>query len=196
MSTLSDAQIAGLAQGVGLSGSTLAKSVAIALAESGGRSDVLGPPTGSGRAVGIWQIMPLKGRPSTSQLKDPNVNAQQMYKISSGGSNWKPWSAYTNGTYLRFMSRANKAAGNPDSSGTGTAEQVGLSGSISAITEFFDFISNPITWLRLGMIVAGAILVGLALMTASGLGDKAKALANVMPQGRILKAASATAKAA
>jgi hypothetical protein len=52
VTTLTDAQIAGLAKGVGLSGATLAKAVAIALAESGGRSDVLGPPTPYGRAVG------------------------------------------------------------------------------------------------------------------------------------------------
>lgn len=205
MATLTDAQIAGLAKGVGLSGDALVKAVAIALAESSGRSDVLGPPTTYGRAVGVWQIMPLAGRPSTAQLKDPNVNAQQMFKISNGGKNWKPWEAYTNGSYFAFLPRAKKAAGNPDTSSGSTAspanvQQAGLMDGISQVGDFFEFISDPNTWMRLGMLVAGGTLVLVALFQISGQGSKAAAMVNtvtdVLPQTRAIKGAAKAVKAA
>lgn len=199
MATLTDAQIAGLAKGVGLSGDALIKSVAIALAESGGRSDVLGPPTVYGRAVGVWQIMPLVGRPSTARLKDVNVNAQQMYKISNGGKNWRPWEAYTNGSYLRFVSRARKAAGAPSTSIPSQGiEQAGFDlNPFDEIGAFFDFITDPKTWLRLGLILAGGALLITALVKVSGAGGVAKDIADtvtdVIPQTRGAKAAAKAA---
>jgi hypothetical protein len=42
------------------------------------------------------------------------------------------------------------------------------------------------------MILAGAALVGMALMQVSGTGAKAKKLMDVLPQGKALKAASVT----
>ena len=202
MTTLTDAQIAGLAKSAGLSGDALVRAVAVALAESGGRTDALGPPTQWGRAVGVWQIMPLAGRPSTAQLKEPNVNAQQMYKISSGGKNWKPWEAYTNGSYLMFVNRAKKAAGNPDSSvgssgGSTNAEQA-ISNPFSwpgKILDFFDLITDPITWMRVGMFVGGGILLAIGLFMISGqadrLGQAASMAVDFVPGGKVLKAAKA-----
>jgi len=204
MPILTDAQIAGLAKGVGLSGDALVKAVAIALAESNGKTDVLGPPTSWGRAVGVWQIMPMAGRPATAQLKDPNVNAQQMYKISSGGKNWKPWEAYTNGRYFAYLPRARKAAGNPDTSSGGSngsgVQQVGLISGLDSISAFFEFISDPNTWMRLGMILGGAGLVGFALFQISGQGSKivsaVNTATNVLPQTRAVKGAANAVKAA
>lgn len=193
MPTLTDAQIAGLAKGVGLSGDALVKSVAIAIAESSGRSDVLGPPTRFGRAVGLWQIMPLPGRPSAAQLKDPNVNAQQMYKISSKGTNWTAWEVYTKGSYLQFMPRAKKAAGNPDGSGV---QQVGLGDVVDSfenVVAFFQMMKDPGTWLRLIMFFGGGAILLLALARMSGQVDKLKAAVDTatdyMPQTRGVKAA-------
>lgn len=196
---LPDAQIAGAAKAAGFSGTNLAKAVAIALAESGGN-----PNAHNGKApdnsYGLWQINMIGslgparrkqfGLSSNNALFDPQVNARAAYAIAGGGKTFRPWTTYTSGAYLRFMSRANTAAGNPSSAG---AQQVGLSDGLSAVTEFFEFLSDPITWLRLGMILAGAILVALALMSAGGVAGKAKQLAGVLPQGKILKAATAKA---
>ena len=202
---LSDAQIAGAAKSAGFSGANLSKAVAVALAESGGntRAHNAVPPDNS---YGLWQINMLGsmgparrkqfGISSNEALYDANTNAKAAHALS-GGTNFKPWSTYTSGAYLRYMSRANKAAGNPDTSASSTgAQQAGLLDAGSAVSDFFDFISNPTTWLRLGMLVSGAILIGMALMQVSGAGNKLKALADVTPVGKAVKAATTVAKAA
>jgi len=181
---LSDAQIAGAAKAAGFSGSNLAKAVAIALAESSGNPNAHNavPPDNS---YGLWQINMLGsmgparrkqfGLKSNDDLFNPTTNAKAAYAISNGGKNFGPWSTYTSGAYLRYMSRANKAAGNPDSSVPGSSnggvEQAGLSNPLDwpgEIVDFFEFITDPITWLRLGMILGGGLMVGVALFQISG----------------------------
>jgi hypothetical protein len=152
--------------------------------------------------VGVWQIMPLAGRPNTEALKDPNVNAQQMAKISSGGTNWKPWEAYTNGSYRMFLTRAKKAAGNPDSTGVEQTSAQDVSNPFSwpgKIIDFFDLLTDPITWMRLGMLVGGGLLVGVALMQIAGagsvVGQAANAAVDFVPGGGAIKKVATAAKA-
>lgn len=195
---LSDGQIAALAAAQGLSGRALVVAVAVALAESGGDADILGPPTQYGRAVGVWQIMPLPGRPSTSELRNPSTNAQQMKKISSGGKNWQPWEAYTNGSYLRFWSRAQKAANNPSAvppSGSGTATQATdaiQAGWFSSASNFFELMTDPTTYLRIAMVLGGGIMLAVGLFMISGQADNAVSAAKLatdfIPGGKALKA--------
>jgi len=114
VSTLSAAQIAGVAKGAGFTGDGLTKAVAIALAESSGRTDVvnfLG-------CVGLWQIyqsVHVRAHPTwtTAWLKVPQNNAAAAYVLSSGGTNWRPWETYTNGMYLAHMGAARAAVGAP-----------------------------------------------------------------------------------
>ena len=54
-------------------------------------------------SCGLFQVRTLAGRPSCEQLKDPATNIQWAYKISGNGSNWRPWSVFTNGKYLKHM---------------------------------------------------------------------------------------------
>lgn len=209
---LTDAQIAGAAKAAGFSGSALAKAVAIALAESSGnpRAHNAVPPDNS---YGLWQINMLGsmgparrkqfGLSSNTQLFDPVTNAKAAYAISSKGSNFRSWSTYTSGAYLRYMSRANKAAGNPNSSGLDSGvSQAGFLDSVNPIpeiVEFFEFISDPKTWLRLGMLVSGGALIILALAQISGATGKlqqaAKVVTDVVPQAKALKAAGGASKA-
>lgn len=209
---LSDAQIAGAAKAAGFSGSALAKAVAIALAESSGNPNAHNavPPDNS---YGLWQINMLGsmgparrkqfGLKSNDDLFNPTTNAKAAYAISNGGKNFGPWSTYTSGAYLRYMSRANKAAGNPDSSVPGTSgggvEQAGLTDVLSwpgEIMDFFEFITDPNTWLRAGMILGGAVLVGVALFQISGqasqLGAAAGAAVDFIPGGSAVKKVAAT----
>jgi hypothetical protein len=77
-------------------------AAAIALAESGG---VPGAMLRSSReySVGLWQINTKVHPYSVDDMKDPLKNAAAAFKISKGGTNWKPWGAYTNGTYKIFQ---------------------------------------------------------------------------------------------
>jgi hypothetical protein len=212
VATLTDAQIAGAATSAGFSGAALAKAVAIALAESGGNPNAHNavPPDNS---YGLWQINMLGsmgparrkqfGLTSNDQLFNPATNAKAAYAIANNGKSFTPWSTYTSGAYLRYMSRANKAAGNPDTSGTTTGTQTGLTDVLSwpgDIVAFFTLLTNPITWKRLGMIVGGGILVMVALGEISGLGSKVQqgvsVAANMLPEGKALKGASAASKVA
>lgn len=206
---LSDAQIAGYAKGAGFSGDALVKAVAIALGESSGNPRAHNGNAGTGdNSYGLWQINMLGsmgparrrqfGISSNDALFDPATNAKAAYAVSNGGKNFRPWSVYTSGKYLSYMPRARKAAGNPDSSGGSTGvEQAGLTDVFEwpgEILGFFDFITNPNTWLRLGMIVAGGGLVLFALFAISGQADKLKktvdTVTDFLPQTRGLKAAA------
>ena len=65
------------------------------------------------------------------------------------------------------------------------------------ILDFFEFITDPNTWLRLGMIIAGGGLVLFALFAISGQADKLKktvdTVTDFLPQTRGLKAAAKAA---
>lgn len=67
-------------------------------------------------SVGLWQINYRPSRdgryPKTSSTRDPvanldpQKNARHAYAISSGGSNFGPWTTYTNGAYRAHMTSA------------------------------------------------------------------------------------------
>lgn len=202
---LSDAQIAGAAKSAGFTGSALAKIVAIALAESSGnpRAHNTKPPDNS---YGLTQVNmygkmgPARrkqfGLASNTDLFDPVTNMKAAYAISNSGKNFTPWSTYTFGHFLRYMSRANKAAGSPDSppsgANNGGVQQAGLTDAFDGVSDFITLISDSKTWLRAGMIVGGAFLLAIAMFQMAGLGAQAKQIASVatdvLPQTRALKA--------
>lgn len=210
---LTDAQIAGAAKAAGFSGDALVKAVAIALAESSGDANAHNPRPPD-NSYGLWQINMLGemgpdrrkqfGLKSNEELFSPNVNAKAAYAISNGGKNFRPWSTYIFGNYLSYMPRARKAAGNPDSSGgTSNVQPAGFTDVFSwpgEILDFFEFVTDPNTWLRLGMILAGGVALMWALFSISGQVDKAKKLVdtatNIIPQTRAVKGVAAAAKAA
>lgn len=115
MTTLSPAQIYTLARDAGLSPAAATIATAVALAESGGRTDAMGDvglQNGTwGPSIGLWQIRSIKAQQGTGQprdasrLTDPQFNAASMVSISGAGKNWKPWTTYTKGTYKQFLSR-------------------------------------------------------------------------------------------
>ena len=77
-------------------------AAAIALAESGG---VPGAFLRSSReySVGLWQINTMVHPYSVDAMKDPIKNAAAAFKISRGGTDWRPWAAYTKGRYRAFQ---------------------------------------------------------------------------------------------
>ena len=78
-------------------------AAAIAMAESHGDSRAVGD---NGDSIGLWQIH-VPSAPREFKQRDalfhPGVNAQAAFAISSGGTNWQPWTTYRNGAYKRYL---------------------------------------------------------------------------------------------
>lgn len=179
MPKISDAQIAGYASAAGIPPSSVGVAVAIAIAESGGRTEAYNG-VGLDRSYGLWQINMIGslgpdrrqrlGISSNDALFEPAINARAMAMISGNGSNWRDWTTYTGGAYLMFMGRGNAAAGNPDTSGIGSLLPVGLTTDpLSKTTEVFKTLGDPMFWRRTGV---GALGVGVALLGAYFLMEK------------------------
>jgi hypothetical protein len=93
-------QLQQLATSVGFPDPGLA--AAVAMAESGGDPSAYGDAQYGG-SVGLWQInLPAHPEYTAAELDDPTTNARAVYAISSGGTNWEPWTTYRTGAYLRW----------------------------------------------------------------------------------------------
>ncbi|HEV2780934.1 MAG TPA: D-alanyl-D-alanine carboxypeptidase family protein [Actinophytocola sp.] len=120
MSRLSAREIAEHAYAAGFRGQALTTAVAVALAESGGNPKARGDTTITdgtwGPSIGLWQIRSLRSDYGTGDERDakanldPATNARHAWSISDHGTNWTPWSAYTNGSYRRYLDTARAAA--------------------------------------------------------------------------------------
>ena len=104
---------------------------AIVMAESGGNPSAVGDKNNPGpgaSSVGLAQINFLPSRDSGNANRDPKANLDPLtnlkaaYKISNGGTNFKPWATYTTTdpgrSYKQFMPDANNAASGMKNSGT------------------------------------------------------------------------------
>lgn len=187
MSTLSPAQIYGYAKQAGFRGVAAVQATAIALAESGGRTDAIGDRnlTEPGeKSVGLWQINYRPSRDTNSTDRDPSANldpaanAAAAFAISGQGRSFSPWTTYTDGAYRNELPAALKAASGlgdplPDPSAFGAS--VGPSATPAASTDTTDltpggggsaFGSGDVAKLILPTL---AVLTGLALVGAGAL---------------------------
>jgi hypothetical protein len=106
----SDLQLAQTARQAGFSGNGWVISVAVSLAESQGWTRAVLINADCSHDRGLWQISnEWQPEVSDGQAFDPAGCAQAAFTISSGGSNWQPWTTYLNGAYQQFMSRAQAA---------------------------------------------------------------------------------------
>ena len=105
----------------GFSNAALKTAYAVAMAESGGRSNAVGDVSLQdekwGPSIGLFQIRSLKNWQKyndeyrdAKRLPNPDFNAAAAWKKSNQGSNWKPWSAYTNTAFLKHLPEADKIA--------------------------------------------------------------------------------------
>lgn len=109
----------------GFKGQSLITAIAIAGAESAFNPLAMGDLNLQtekwGPSVGLWQIRSLRNYQlytgadamrNESKLKDPYYNAQAAFAISKNGTDFKPWSTYTNNDYTKFTVAASTAVKN------------------------------------------------------------------------------------
>lgn len=81
-------------------------AAAIAYAESGGVTNALAN-TAREYSVGLWQINLRKHTTYLREdMKDPAKNAHAAFTISKGGTDWRPWSTFTNNKYKLYLNGA------------------------------------------------------------------------------------------
>jgi hypothetical protein len=95
-------------------------ATAIALQESGGRTNAYNPGTATipEQSIGIFQInmnpsLKRDGRINRAKLADPYYNAEIAFQMSNGGKNWRPWTTFTRGMYKARMAEVNTVAAQP-----------------------------------------------------------------------------------
>ena len=112
-------QLSALALYVGCSPAEAPIAAAIAAAESGGnpgaQGDIALMDGTWDWSQGLWQIRGLRSERGTGGLRDslananPEKNGRAMYTISSGCTDWTPWSTYTSGAYLSYLGMSKTA---------------------------------------------------------------------------------------
>lgn len=109
-------QIIELLRQAGVPEQDIPTMVAIAMAESAGNTDAQGDKTLAnskwGNSVGLFQIRSLRD-PSkytgvdrlrdAAKLEDPVYNAKAAWAISKEGTDYSPWTTFTEGTYQKYM---------------------------------------------------------------------------------------------
>jgi hypothetical protein len=117
---LAPERIYGYARRAGFSPEESVTATAIALAESGGRPRAHNPtpPDDSYCLMQVNMLGPLgPDRRARYRLRrnedlyDPATCMRVSYGISAGGSDWRPWTTWTRGTYRRYLDLAHQARG-------------------------------------------------------------------------------------
>jgi len=176
MTTLTVSQVYALARGAGLDPTHAVIATAIAMSESGLRTDAVGDvgleDATWGPSVGLWQIRSVKAQNGTGQardasrLTDPTFNAASMATISGIGANFKPWSTYTSGAYLKNIPSVSGGTG--VSTGTATPPAAGTAtpaswNPLSGITSGWSGQAQTLGY-KLAAVAAG---IGLLLLGAN-----------------------------
>lgn len=167
MTALSASQMASALSNAGFTNQDIAIGVAIGLAESGGDPSATNHNTNGSTDFGVWQINSVHADIlAQGNWADVNDNAKMAHAVwQSAGGSWKPWATFTQGSYLRFLSEGQSGASNPQAIGTVADTSVN---PFQNIVDFFQVLSNPETWVRIGEVIAGAILIFIALRKLNG----------------------------
>jgi len=105
----------------GFKGDALKTAYAVAIAESGGRSNAHNGDANTGdNSYGLYQINMIGGLgparrkkfnlKSNEDLFNPSTNVGVAAHMSKRGENWSAWSSYKTGTYLKHLKEADAVA--------------------------------------------------------------------------------------
>lgn len=107
MTTYSAADRAAAMRRAGFPESSIPLGTAISLAELGPQSDVTKVFGDNGTSIGPWQIhLPAHPDVTSACAMDLDCSTRAAYRISSGGTNWNPWGAFTDGRYKQYLEQA------------------------------------------------------------------------------------------
>jgi hypothetical protein len=193
MPTLSASEIKGYAVQAGITGQNATIATAIALAESGGDTDVTHVNRNGSTDYGLWQINSVHSALLNGHnWRDPSDNAAMMFSISNGGKNWSPWSTYKSGAYLTHMAAASAGA---DTSVTGGVTTIGNDdSSFSSIQKAVTTLTDPHLWVRVGEVLGGVALLMVALYMSSPVKASSVVKYLPLPTSGIAKAAGVMSK--
>lgn len=144
--------------------------VAIAKAESGGNTKAVNQNTNGSTDKGVWQINTVHDDKLPGQDRfDPDVNAELMMQISSGGQNWQPWSTFNSGAYQKFTAEVASDLGATDfkpngNSTTALGDLIPGSSSVTSVVKFFNALTDINVWIRIGKVILGAALAAFGLI--------------------------------
>lgn len=145
-------------------------AAAVAMAESGGRSDAVNSNTNGSTDRGLWQINSVHGPQSTF---DVTGNVKAAIAISNNGANWQPWTTFMTGAYKKFLSPTTGAGTLPQNTGT-TAGIPGVSVSglvtsaVDALLKMMGLGSVKDMLERAGLIILGfaLVIVGIKILSS------------------------------
>lgn len=161
MTTLSIGQTYNLLRAAGFTPAQAADMTAIAIAESGLRTDAIGDVNLEnatyGPSVGLFQVRTVRAQSGTGGVRDqkallasPATQAQAAYEISDGGRNFKPWSTWNHGSAEAQLAKVYAALGVKNGSqlpGSVSAPPIPAGGSSSTSASNAGLISTPLGWL-------------------------------------------------
>lgn len=172
---------------------------AIALGESSGDVFAHNDNAATGdNSYGLWQINMLGSLgparrkqfdlKNNEQLWHPDTNAKAAYAISNKGRNPLPWSAFTSGSYARFIGTAQKGAANPEAAEmeldpNAARDAIDRWGSSNPFEELFS------DWgLRAAYFIGGGVAIVVALLVLTGRSSTVRDAVKQLPMGRVAKA--------
>ena len=176
MTRIPDGEIATYVRMAGFPAKDQAKAVAIALAESGG--DPAAKNTGNSNGstdYGLFQINSIHSSLLRSgSWSNPLDNARMARQVyADAGNSFTPWVAYTSGSFLAYVGRGRAAVGSPLlPGGSNDLKQWGT--AKDGIGTFVSMFTSTHLWIRVGMFIAGTLLIAWALMSLTSLDDSVR----------------------
>lgn len=163
MTTYSYAQLEGLWVGAGGSHALAPIMAAIALAESGGRSNALNAKDNGGKqsSFGIWQISNGTHSPPSANWANAQENAK-LAVAKEKEQGLKAWGTFNSGAYKKFLRRGV----NPIQSGTPPIQTVSSGGGI--LGGILGSLVSPDTIQRVGLVIFGGFVVIVGVMLLAG----------------------------
>lgn len=175
MSTLTFGQLEQLLEERGATVQQADVGAAIAEAESGGHTEAHGDlqfPLTRGQyagSLGPWQIYGNAHPGVTAECaQDPGCAADQVKAISSGFTNWNPWTTFKTGAYRQYLSSpADFVPGGAQAGAGGSTAQTLAStgGNAPRWAQNLGVLDVGDLFLRGGLVLAGLVLVVIGLIT-------------------------------
>jgi hypothetical protein len=165
-------------------------AAAVAYAESSGDPASQNHNTNGTTDRGLWQINSIHGAQSTF---DVTANTRAAIAISNNGTNWFPWTTFNSGAYKKYLIAYKAIPTNTPYSqsglpGSGNVDAGGVAGGLGGLTgvggvqsdlqaatdmtgvikAIWNTLASGATWERILAVVAGTVLIFMALKGLSG----------------------------